>query len=96
MTDKVANLVDQYMDALSQAPPEVYRIFTAKAFAYFGLTLGSISVIENDESPHKIKTPAIRNGDVLYEGPVRVGQLIVLTQKRYFRELLTSELESNL
>ena len=91
MTDSINDLVDKYMAALNEAPQEVYRRFTAEAFAYFGLTPESISIIGYDRSPHRIRTPAIRCGDILYEGDIRVGQLMVLTQRRYIRELLTSE-----
>lgn len=88
--------VDEYMGILNKAPPEIYRAFTAEAFAYFGLTSGNISVIENDLSPHRIRTPAIRIGNLLYEGPERIGQIIVLTQRRYIKDLLAEGLEASL
>ena len=73
------------MNYVNQLSFDRYQFFLAEVLNYFGGSSAGISVID-DQSPHRIQTPAIRIDNVLYEGPVRFGQALVILQRRFFQE----------
>jgi len=85
------NKIEEYFNILQNQLGESQRAFNAIVLGYYGASGAAVSVID-DPSPHRIKTPAIRVGNILYEGPVRVGQAIVILQRKFLGELVDREL----
>ena len=91
---QVEDFVEYGMGEISRFNLGEYQRFMAEVFNYFGCTHREIKVIDSDLSPHRIQTPAIRIGEVLYEGPVRFGQAMVILQRKFLREKFLEELTS--